>query len=121
MRGDRCLHDVAQALQKSVHRPGDVVARYGGEEFAVILPETTLEAAREVAEKCRLSVQELGIEHAANANFGVVTISVGVACVVPEDALHYGDLIEMADQALYESKERGRNCVSLYRTKSSLL
>jgi diguanylate cyclase (GGDEF)-like protein len=121
VRGDRCLHDVAQALQKSVHRPGDVVARYGGEEFAVILPETTLEAAREVAEKCRLSVQELGIEHAANANFGVVTISVGVACVVPEDALHYGDLIEMADQALYESKERGRNCVSLYRTKSSLL
>ena len=119
VRGDRCLHDVAQALQKGVHRPGDMVARYGGEEFAIILPETTLEAAREVAEKCRQSVQELGIEHAANSNFGVVTVSIGVACVVPEDALHYGDLIEMADQALYESKEHGRNCVSLYRTKSS--
>ncbi|HNN86370.1 MAG: diguanylate cyclase [Pseudomonadales bacterium] len=119
VRGDRCLHDVAQALHKSVHRPGDMAARYGGEEFAIILPETTLEAAREVAEKCRQAVQDLGIEHAANANFGVVTISIGVACVVPEDALHYGDLIEMADQALYESKERGRNCVSLYRTKSS--
>ena len=53
VRGDRCLHDVAQALHKSVHRPGDLVARYGGEEFAMILPETTLEAAREVAEKCK--------------------------------------------------------------------
>ncbi len=121
VRGDRCLHDVAQALHKSIHRPGDMAARYGGEEFAIILPETTLEAAREVAEKCRQAVQDLGIEHAANANFGVVTISIGVACVVPEDALHYGDLIEMADQALYESKERGRNCVSLYRTRSSIV
>jgi diguanylate cyclase (GGDEF)-like protein len=119
VRGDRCLHDVAQALKKSIHRPGDLVARYGGEEFAVLLPETTLEAAREVAEKCRLAVQELAIEHASNANHGVVTISIGVACVVPEDSLHYGDLIEMADQALYESKEHGRNCVSLYRTKTS--
>jgi diguanylate cyclase (GGDEF)-like protein len=116
VRGDRCLHDVAQALHKSVHRPGDLVARYGGEEFAMILPETTLEAAREVAEKCRQAVQDLGIEHAGNAGYGVVTISIGVACIVPEEDLHYGDLIEMADQALYESKEKGRNCVSLYRT-----
>jgi two-component system cell cycle response regulator len=116
VRGDRCLHDVAQALHKSVHRPGDLVARYGGEEFAMILPETTLEAAREVADKCRQAVQDLGIEHAGNAGYGVVTISIGVACMVPEEDLHYGDLIEMADQALYESKEKGRNCVSLYRT-----
>ena len=116
VRGDRCLHDVAQALHRSVHRPGDLVARYGGEEFAMILPETTLEAAREVAEKCRQAVQDLGIEHAGNAGYGVVTISIGVACIVPEEDLHYGDLIEMADQALYESKEKGRNCVSLYRT-----
>ena len=54
VRGDRCLHDVAQALDKSVQRPGDLVARYGGEEFAMILPETTLEAAREVADKYRI-------------------------------------------------------------------
>lgn len=118
VRGDRCLHDVAQALQRCVQRPGDVLARYGGEEFAIILPETTLEAAREVAEKCRQAVQDAAIEHTGNANFGVVTISMGVACVVPEEGLNYGDLIEMADQALYESKEKGRNMVSLYRTGS---
>ena len=48
--------------------------------------------------------------------YGVVTVSMGVACVVPEDGLTYGELIEMADQALYESKEKGRNRVTLYRT-----
>ncbi len=116
VRGDRCLHDVAQALQKCVHRPGDILARYGGEEFAIILPETTLEAAREVAEKCRQAVQDVAIEHTGNTGFGVVTISMGVACMVPEEGLSYGDLIEMADQALYESKEKGRNRVTLYRT-----
>lgn len=118
VRGDRCLHDVAQALAKSVHRPGDLVARYGGEEFSILLPETTLEAAREVAEKCRKAVQDLAMEHTGNAGYGVVTISMGVACMVPEDGLHYGDLIEMADQALYESKEKGRNRVTLYRTST---
>lgn len=116
VRGDRCLHDVAQALHQSIHRPGDMVARYGGEEFAIVLPETTLEAAREVAEKCRQAVEDLALEHTGNATYGVVTVSMGVACIVPEDGVNYGDLIEMADQALYESKEKGRNCVTLYRT-----
>lgn len=116
VRGDRCLHDVAQAMAKCIHRPGDLLARYGGEEFAIVLPETTLEAAREVAEKCRQAVQDAMIEHKGNAGYGVVTVSMGVACVVPEDSITYGELIEMADQALYESKEKGRNRVSLYRT-----
>jgi diguanylate cyclase (GGDEF)-like protein len=116
VRGDRCLHDVAQALQRCIHRPGDILARYGGEEFAVILPETTLEAAREVAEKCRQAVQDLAVEHSGNEAFGVVTISLGVACMVPEEKFTYGDLIEMADLALYESKGKGRNRVMLYRS-----
>jgi diguanylate cyclase (GGDEF)-like protein len=118
VRGDRCLHDVAQALNRCVQRPGDIMARYGGEEFALILPETTLEAAREVAERCRQAVQNLSVEHTGNAGYGVVTVSMGVACVVPEEGLSYGDLIEMADQALYESKDKGRNRVSTYRTGS---
>lgn len=119
VKGDRCLHDVAQAMAKCIHRPGDLLARYGGEEFAIVLPETTLEAAREVAEKCRQAVQDAMIEHKGNAQYGIVTVSMGVACVVPEDSITYGELIEMADQALYESKEKGRNRVSLYRTARS--
>jgi diguanylate cyclase (GGDEF)-like protein len=115
VRGDRCLHDVAQAMFKCIHRPGDLLARYGGEEFAIVLPETTLEAAREVADKCRQAVEDAQIEHKGNAQYGVVTVSMGVACVVPEDGLTFGELIEMADQALYESKEKGRNRVSVYR------
>lgn len=120
VRGDRCLHDVAQALNRCVQRPGDIMARYGGEEFAIILPETTLEAAREVAERCRQAVQDLRVEHTGNVGYGVVTVSMGVACVVPEEGLTYGELIEMADQALYESKEKGRNRVSTFRTGSEL-
>lgn len=119
VKGDRCLHDVAQAMAKCIHRPGDLLARYGGEEFAIVLPETTLEAAREVAEKCRQAVQDTMIEHKGNAQYGIVTVSMGVACVVPEDSITYGELIEMADQALYESKEKGRNRVSVYRTARS--
>lgn len=120
VKGDRCLHDVAQAMAKCIHRPGDMVARYGGEEFAIILPETTLEAAKEVAEKCRQAVQDMKLEHKGNSMYGVITVSMGVACVVPEEGLTYGELIEMADQALYESKEKGRNRVTLYRTTQNI-
>lgn len=115
VRGDRCLADVAAVLQKALLRPGDLVARYGGEEFAIILPETSLEAAKEIAERCRKMVEDLQIEHRGNTGIGVVTVSVGVACVVAKEGISYSDLIEMADQALYWSKERGRNTVSLFR------
>jgi diguanylate cyclase (GGDEF)-like protein len=112
LEGDRCLKEIAAELQRHVNRPGDLLARYGGEEFAVLLPETNLEDALRVAEKCRAGVQSLNIEHKKNENWGVNTISVGVACLVPDQSNGFATLLDAADKIMYESKANGRNRVS---------
>ena len=113
IEGDRCLREVAQKLQEQVHRPGDQLARYGGEEFAVLLPETSLEDAVSVAERCRAAVEELNILHEKNANWGRVTISLGVASTIPDQDTEFSALLELADKVMYRSKESGRNKVSV--------
>ncbi len=112
LEGDKCLREVAQELQSHINRPGDLLARYGGEEFAVLLPETSLDDARQVAEKCRAGIEGLQIPHEKNEQWGVVTISVGTSCGIPDKANGYADLLEMADQVMYDSKTGGRNKVS---------
>lgn len=106
--GDRCLHQVAQAIRASVQRPADLVARYGGEEFAVILPDTSLEAAQKVAEKVRRQVRALGIPHAQTL-YQCVTMSLGVASCIPSHEQSYEELIAAADEALYRAKATGRD------------
>lgn len=110
--GDRCLQQVATALASGVKQEGALVARYGGEEFAVILPRTDETRAREVAEGLRRRVEALGIAHAANPNGGCVTISVGISTRTPPQAADFVDLMQSADQALYQAKASGRNAVS---------
>jgi len=112
LEGDRCLKEIAAELQRHVNRPGDLLARYGGEEFAVLLPETNLADALQVAEKCRAGVQSLKIEHKKNENWGVNTISVGVACLVPDKGNEFATLLDAADKIMYESKANGRNRVT---------
>jgi diguanylate cyclase (GGDEF)-like protein len=108
--GDACLKSVAAALQQQVSRAGDFLARYGGEEFAVVLPDTDLAGAVQFAEKLCEGVRALGLPH-AESGAGQVTISVGVASVVPDDGNTAEALIAAADQALYAAKAAGRNCV----------
>jgi len=105
--GDRCLYQVAQAIRASVQRPADLVARYGGEEFAIILPDTSLEAAQKVAEKVRLQVRALGIPHAQTL-YQCITMSLGVATCIPSPEQSYEELIAAADAALYRAKATGR-------------
>ena len=109
--GDTCIQQVAQALKKSLRRAGDFVARYGGEEFVVILPDTNLQAAAEVAERLRQAVEALGISHETHASNDVVTISLGVASgrITSIDSGH--TLVATADKALYAAKDSGRNRV----------
>jgi diguanylate cyclase (GGDEF)-like protein len=110
--GDICLQTVAEELVKGLVRPSDLVARYGGEEFVVILPDTDLNAALQVAERLRDCIEKLGLAHAYPEANSVVTISVGVATQlkIPEYFLPQM-LNDAADKALYLAKEGGRNQV----------
>ncbi|MCL6536361.1 MAG: diguanylate cyclase [Armatimonadetes bacterium] len=104
--GDEVLRQVAQILQANV-REGDFVARYGGEEFVVVLPRADLESAVAVAERLRCAVE------AAEWSLRPVTGSFGVACIRPDMETRQ-ELIEAADQALYQAKKNGRNRVEVW-------
>lgn len=108
--GDQCLRRVAAYLESAVSRPGDLAARYGGEEFAVLLPETDLAGALEIAERLRQGLEDLGLEHDA-APLRVVTASLGVTAMTPRAEQEPEILIETADLALYRAKTEGRNLV----------
>ena len=111
--GDKVLKDVASAAKK-ISRSEDIAARYGGEEFIMILPETDSRQAMIFAEKIRASVAEIEIPH-ENKKLHV-TISLGVS-TYPDHAEEKEELIHAADAALYTSKHRGKNCVSLFEKK----
>lgn len=108
--GDMCLKKVAAVLTEQLKRPADIAARYGGEEFAIVLPETSLDGALKLAEACRAHLENLALEH-PETNAGVVTMSIGVASLVPAPQHSVTDLIASADRALYDAKAVGRNCV----------
>jgi diguanylate cyclase (GGDEF)-like protein len=114
--GDHALRQVAQTIQKSVRRPLDILTRYGGEEFAALLYDVDGEAAAEIAERIRVTVGELNIEHRASRPFSRVTISIGVAAIVPTTQRSPSGAVQLADQALYAAKVQGRNRVELMDT-----
>jgi diguanylate cyclase (GGDEF)-like protein len=107
--GDDCLIRAAHALRTTLKRPGDFIGRYGGEEFVAILPESDLDGAVCVAENMRQCVEALAIPHARSEAAYYVTVSLGVACMIPGPEANETRLVEMADQALYQAKEAGRN------------
>lgn len=109
-KGDECLQMIAKALTKCVKRPADLVARYGGEEFALILPSTPAGGAIKIAQSIVAAVRALELEHTESTVSEFVTISIGVTCFIPDDQPEH-QLIEAADQALYEAKDCGRNTV----------
>lgn len=109
--GDECLKQVAVMLDKILHRATDLVARYGGEEFAVILPDVNLKGASAVAERMRVAVENLKLSHCHSVTGHDVTISLGVAAIVPAKDSTSHELVAAADQALYRAKAVGRNQV----------
>jgi diguanylate cyclase (GGDEF)-like protein len=110
--GDECLVRVAQTVEETLNRPADLAARYGGEEFIALLVDTEVEGARMLAERMRARVEELRIAHQASSVAPYLTVSLGVATVVPRPAIRPEDLVALADRALYAAKEKGRNRVA---------
>ena len=110
--GDDCLKKVGAVIAETVKRPADLAARYGGEEFIAVLPDTGIQGAAELAEKLRKDVEAMGVPHEKSTASNVVTISVGVASIVPEREMDSSKLVAMADMALYTAKNNGRNRVT---------
>jgi diguanylate cyclase (GGDEF)-like protein len=110
--GDRVLKEMAELIRKQGIREGDIFARYGGEEFVVLLPNTNLKNAFEIAERIRQMVEVHQFKY--DNQLLPVRISVGIADY--RKGVHNGvDLFKRADQAVYKSKQNGRNQVSFYR------
>ncbi|BAU26879.1 PAS domain S-box-containing protein/diguanylate cyclase (GGDEF)-like protein [Aneurinibacillus soli] len=109
--GDDCLKKVAETLASVPNRSGDIVARYGGEEFAVILPQTNNADALKIAEKLCKAIASLEIPHASSKVADIVTVSAGLATMLPTPFSNPAEVISLADKALYYAKESGRNQV----------
>jgi len=107
--GDECLKSVAKTLSEPLNRPQDLVARYGGEEFIALLPDTEIAGALKIGESMRQNVCKLEIPHAQSFVSDYVTISVGLASMIPAKNHEPGFLLEGADKALYMAKKESRN------------
>jgi len=129
LAGDECLREIAQLIDASIKRPGELVARYGGEEFVVLAPHCSAEQAVKLAEIIRTEVANKAISHEASDTEAFVTISIGVACSSTFDLVTHADqatnvssnanspkaidLLQLADEALYNAKKLGRNRVCI--------
>lgn len=115
--GDGCLKMVAKALSDTLKRPAELVARYGGEEFVALLPDIDEGSAVNIAELMCSHVASLGIVHEFSQCSDVVTVSGGLAIMVPQRNTTPQLLVEAADKALYRAKHEGRNRFCLYNGK----
>jgi len=122
IEGDDCIKNIALVLASSLKRSTDLAARYGGEEFTFILPNTSTEGANILLSGLLQTIEQLNLTHAPKAKYDVVTVSIGYSTVMPEQkyADDSGDwaVVKAADDALYESKQKGRNRVSYKRLDS---
>jgi len=109
LAGDEVLKQVATAVRDCLRRPADLAARFGGEEFVVILPGTSLHGAQTMGERICRRVEALKVAHGALGAECVVTVSVGGASSMPARGGIATDLLAIADEALYQAKESGKN------------
>jgi diguanylate cyclase (GGDEF)-like protein len=112
--GDDCLRRIAKVMEAAVRRPSDLAARYGGEEFAILLPSTPISGALEVAREIQTHIRYLQIPHESSQVSPYVTSSFGIASLVPNHSTTPEELLELADQALYQAKLGGRDRIAIH-------
>jgi diguanylate cyclase (GGDEF)-like protein len=121
LAGDHCLQKIAEALNQCCYRPLDLVARYGGEEFSMVLPQTDLTGAFNLAERLKSAISALNISHSGSEIDNVLTMSFGVAAAQPNANMWADLLLASADEALYKAKSLGRHQAFGIEVKSSSL
>ncbi len=109
--GDQALQKIAKALANVLRRPADFIARYGGEEFVMLLPETSADGAKEIAERSLKKISALNIPHSQSQAADHVTVSIGLATIHMNIDVSPKIFLGTADQNLYLAKQSGRNCV----------
>jgi diguanylate cyclase (GGDEF)-like protein len=118
LAGDDCLRMVAQAMAKSMMRPGDVIARYGGEEFVGLMPDTDAKGSQVVADRLLNAVRALALPHAHSDAAPIVTVSIGIAACMPHRDNDRSGLFKLAGDALYAAKTAGRNQAKIIEYRS---
>lgn len=114
--GDKCLKAVANTMMNDFARGGEFVSRYGGEEFVVILPNIESSAAEKSAAHLLDTIHDLQVPHKDSSVSAYVTVSIGVATLTPTQDTNMDDLVEKADNALYDAKNAGRNQYAIYKS-----
>lgn len=111
--GDEVLQRLADLMQSATSRAGEVVARYGGEEFILLLPGASASSAMRTAERLKQLIVEERILHEGSQVAGHITVSQGIVTVHPSGEMEPGNIIKLADEALYRAKDNGRNCIAV--------
>lgn len=109
LQGDSCLKRIAAEICGVVHRPRDFVSRFGGEEFIVLLPNTAIKGAKELAERIHERIRQLAIPHKVQDSVNQVTVSIGGANIMPTNEYDSEKFLQRIDRALYQAKHKGRN------------
>ncbi|MEK3993138.1 sensor domain-containing diguanylate cyclase [Robertmurraya sp. FSL R5-0851] len=114
LMGDQCLIDISNRVKELLWEYEVVCARYGGEEFAILLPYKDLHESSMIAEMIRIAICQLQIPHKTSKRNDFVTMSFGVASIIPSSNIFPKELLKLADTALYSAKGNGRNRVVNY-------
>jgi len=121
LEGDRVLSQVGKTLKRMAKRPADLAARYGGEEFVLLLPNTDLKGAYELAQEVLQAIDNLAIPHKSSKAAKHVSVSIGLSALIPNAQSSINTLIDNADEGVYAAKKAGRHRIRAYPTPEDVI